>query len=624
MQFHVRRSLSKIDSTSALDRAAKLFDNTWCTLPWQLTDFCLGDLQVLTQMRLCMFDQSRVVTEILCRADWGQVSELISSNNMGELTTNAWTEISAIIIQLTVMFSDNKMPQWLLTNGVMNQEVLLKLLAQIDWNYFHNICCTHNASGPWIIRPYTFSAHVERSGASARLTRASKLLLEACKIGFPKKPNCQAISIALDNSLGLIGLSICHGWNQSDMTNTPGSEDEPMLVYEIPTDIPVELLEGTVELEAIHRQKQQLLERPLSSAEDSDVIEILKCFKLSAYEQYDLLREALDLLLTFQEGVLIGKDCYRYSNHGLIFYDASEYFSLGSSQLLKSRENHEKYSDFAGLFLSYLVGEPCTVVCKLDCAVGDLSLPWDEGAAVFLNSSVANQQTINSSNSSQNLFKRLFSRDKGEPYPSISEMSPRRINDAVTDLQKLRLLFINEIVQSTVIQSASEMTMTPMGRCIISKCTSEREWLSNTHAMSLVETMLRRLFYSAECVESDLDDLELFISRTFATCASYLPQNSPEELLEMANNESFRQCCLLTAIFSIEARHRTTVLEKYEWQNLVVMILQISEKCHPAKVHSLELILVWLCLLDWLNDTRWRRLPPGTQVQLKRLIVLSR
>ena len=93
---------------------------------------------------------------------------------------------------------------------------------------------------------------------------------------------------------------------------------------------------------------------------------------------------------------------------------------------------------------------------------------------------------------------------------------------------------------------------------------------------------------------------------------------------------TFAQSCarmkrpLLCAFALVSARHASSMLDKFSWQERVVAAIQAAHVADGNAEHPLEVCAPWLEILQWIHDNRWRRLPPGEGfVFLQYLKILS-
>jgi hypothetical protein len=87
-------------------------------------------------------------------------------------------------------------------------------------------------------------------------------------------------------------------------------------------------------------------------------------------------------------------------------------------------------------------------------------------------------------------------------------------------------------------------------------------------------------------------------------------------LLDFVNRPYLDNYPLLIHTVVQEAQKRALISEKYEWQKCVIVVLQVMQRPFKASIESKDLISLWLHSLEWLNDSRWRRLPAGECMKL--------
>jgi hypothetical protein len=100
-------------------------------------------------------------------------------------------------------------------------------------------------------------------------------------------------------------------------------------------------------------------------------------------------------------------------------------------------------------------------------------------------------------------------------------------------------------------------------------------------------------------------------SMRFATAAA--AGLEPAALLGLARRAVALRRPLLAAFALERLRQETLPLDKGTWQSVVVRVLGAARAAEANAEQPLEAVAVWLEALPWINDSRWRRLPPGAR-----------
>ena len=86
-----------------------------------------------------------------------------------------------------------------------------------------------------------------------------------------------------------------------------------------------------------------------------------------------------------------------------------------------------------------------------------------------------------------------------------------------------------------------------------------------------------------------------------------------EYFLSLAREMNDLRRPLLTALSLEGARSHASILDKVPWQAAVESVLLTVTLTESNFMYPLDSVHVWLESLSWINDSRWRRLPPGNQ-----------
>jgi len=537
------------------------------------------------------------------------------------------SEIVAMILHLSIMRSASDLPDWMKIDNNLNENILLNLMQDMDWNIFQDICGESLIPGPWIIQPIVLgSANGNSQELVSRVKRIAKLLC-ICS----QRSSVESTGIALEAILPLLGFSLCSGrLSLNDREGFTGGK------VELPESIPVELLQGTVELEQLKIQNSDAREIQSGSCRRLKSMLVQSCFKLTLYDHIEIFDMVLDTCSKYSDLDLL-KPLKSYV-HGMNArqvqsYDPWAYFSLpGAAMGTFEPRSVTQDTSVIEKVLRAMADESSTLFLSIDLNFGSDALPWFIG-----------DFEVSSSHLSQSQQSRKFSPARALHFASIHQertasASSSELIDSErhsTDLEALYFILSSKFEQYAINRDNLHLSNIGISSCNV---LFGKDLFDNEVIVFLFERLIRKLSTAARMTKrEDGEELELGVPRVpvspIAGDSSSIDDKSKSRpmlqeefrraipksinalsLLKVAIRSSLDNHPLFITVIVQEAQKRALISEKYEWQKYVILVLKAMQRPYKSSMEAKDVINLWLHSLEWLNDSRWRRLPAGEKL----------
>ena len=635
LQDVFRNSLATIDKLYPL-LGSEVFSRFWSQIPWPLSSFHLQKIESIRSIRKCMCDPSGAGLRLILSLNWnfdenGQiVSDPCKSRTHGARISPAIkSEIVAIILHLTIMRNASDLPEWMKATDDLNEELLYDLMLGMDWKVFQVICGESSIPGPWIIQPIVLgSVNGSSQQLAARVKRIAKLL---CRVSS-QISTVEVTGITLETILPLFGFSVCTG-----RLNLDDREGFVCGKVELPESIPVELLQGTIELEQLQIQSRDAREIQSGSDPGSKSMSVHSCFKLTLFDHVEIFDLVLDSCSKYSNSDLLKtfKSYIHVMNAPEVFpYDPWTYFSLPGPAIDPSEDRIANQDTcIIEQVLRVMAEEASTVILSNDFSFDSDALPWYIGdfevssrhpsqnqqrkfsPARALHFARANRETTTSASStemksSDSHYKHL----EALQFILSSKFEEYAINSGNLHLSSIgtsscNVLFSKDLFDHEVIVFLFERIIRKLGSTAGMKKRGDDDALESSVAKVPVSPVAGE--------SSSMDDREEASPNLQEEFRKFIPKSIlAVSLLYFANRPCLNNHPLLITTIVQEAQKRELISEKYEWQKCVILVLQAMQCPFRTSIESKDLINLWLHSLEWLNDSRWRRLPAGKCLKL--------
>lgn len=609
-------------------------------------------------------------------------------------------ELGAVVLQAAVLLPHSELPHWMLDvlgDGQYTDPSIVALLASADWGYLRAIIGVTSPL-PWLAAPLFQVSQQASGGTDQRVVDAALVLCRAAE----RRGTAIAAETACAAVRPLIGLSMCQGYQVEQGQPRPSAPAAPAHeLLSIPSDIPPELLEGTVELEQMRLQQEELrlaheqaeaaaaaaaAEGPAGSG--MPLIEVSSCFRLSAQQHLMLVQQGLGPLAREHAAgaalkSITGERCPAFleavppsttaAESGVVHWSPSPLGSLLQAQKAstasyqansggnKGRSASRASSDVASVFatlLAPLVSSPLTLIVQERIPFGNATLPWDTDAALFITSGGGGAPLQQSGRSMRALRQQLSTllRLGNDEAPVVDPAA--ELNRVLADLPALRNLLVTLVEEACRREDPSGSLL---ASCLLREVMLFPPLQESVASVALAENLLRRLAsppavaasipppsaanYGAPLVQfapSDPAVVPVMAASNLGTTVTQLESSVEAEMGRPGINDrgivlptsmqqalsaasgipatslvAFGRSCaalkrpLLCAFVLERGREAALTMDKAEWQALVTQVLESATSADSNAEHPLELVAVWLEVLNWLEGKRWRALPPG-------------
>lgn len=563
----------------------------WDRIPWQLSSFHLNEQVGSLQEIRSIMCSSAFSLSLLLRADWSPFVEVVREGNRKKLDPRTLAECGVVIMYLTISVPDWQLPGWLLNEeGEMDVNFLQKIAILIDWKYIkhHIVSMRHEKPYPWIASPIVSTiASGTREEVSTRLKRT---LLVLSRAACSTEIGVEGFDAVFQTLSDVLGFSLCSVVETSSASILPTQRDKMV----VPEDIPLELLEGTMEMEQMKIQDTEN-----SNPQDSDAVELRSCFRLSVSDHAEVVRSLVSMVQSTMDTASMLK------SHNNPIWDESQFRgsiitwdpSSGNFTTIycKTAELTCATTVVEALLLA-LASDPITLMTTDPVPCGGKDPPWFTGDRLFTNLSDTGKQDRRYS------LKRLL---RGISHMGRSDSHPASLN-VVNDMESLRI-YLYKIIEDECIQNEAQNFLSPLGQASIRGvllCDS-LEGIPPAHEFA--EGVLRQVLLHSN--QPPISGSSIEEDHSIKMDAFYPENVSIDRFLGLAQIAAEAECPLLSTFLLKQAFRRSSKIEKSEWQFTITKVLQTVR---VGKKLTMESILLWLHLLDWLNDPCWRRLPPGS------------
>ena len=565
----------------------------WDRIPWQLSSFHLDEQMASLQDIRSSMCFSVFPLSLLLRADWSPFLEVVREGNRKKLSPSTIAEGGMVIMYLAISVPDWQLPGWLLDEkGELNIDFLQKIIILIDWNYIKDQVVPMRREKPhsWILSPIVSTiASGTREEVSTRLKRTLMALSTASS---SPETDQDCFDVVFQTLTDVLGFSLCSIVQTSSASILPSQSDKMV----VPDDIPLELLEGTMEMEQLKIQNAD--NRHLQR---SNAVELRSCFRLSVSDHVDIVQS----LVSMVQSALDDEESMSKKHQKGPIWNQSQFSGSIITWVPSSSNFTTIYSKAADLtcastvveaLLLALASDPITLMTTEPVPFGSTDPPWFTGDRLFTN--LSNTEKVDGKYS----LKRLM---RGISHMGSNGSHPAPLN-TVNDMESLRIYLYNTI-EDKCIQNDAPNFLSRLGRASLRDVLLCDSLERIPHAHEFAEGILRQVLLhtspppiSGNTIEED-DSIQM---------DAFYPENvSIDRFLGLAHIVAATECPLLSTFLLKQAFHRSTTIEKSEWQFTITKVLQTVK---VGKKLTMESVLLWLHLLDWLNDPRWRRLPPGS------------
>ncbi len=659
-------------------------------------------------------------------------------------------EVGLLLLHCSIFLPDSPIgiPEWsqkiLLGRTAAGEDeaeaedvAIIRLLAASDWHLIESTLTrttsTTSNKVPWLVLPMVLAPGSIYGDVGDRVVHAGYVLSRAAE----KEGSATAARVVVNAVHPLLAFSICQGvqismGQQMQSLSLGGGagnravEDAATAaalaasiashqLVDIPDDIPEELLEGTVELEQLRLQREQIRiaqeeaaaaavvgataassqnAGATSSGPAVPLIEVSGCFRFTPAQHVTLLRDVL--------GPLAAK----HAQHVNISTITAEQCAPEKREEVKSSKKDEEQPAAAVAamlcvsLLQPLVLDPVTLLTQDTLSYTNSELPWvmeNTSKAVFISnvfggsggaggrhqSGISSQRPGRSMRALRQQISSLLRLREGASPSSLSNQDPfssssssfteddrdMALNQAVTDALSLRNLMGHVIEDAAVRAVYSVQHDKRLGACLLRCILLTPSVYYSAFIAHVGENILRGLasptphgnstsvhtgdssvgvrggynngfeeqVHASEeipVIEAAGEDTKgVAASKNTAAATASLDVGSsastvsvpksmhfaavatsnldPTYLLEYAQAAARMRRPLLTAYALASARHAATLLDKTTWQGLVIEALKVVQQSESNAEHPLDVVAPWLESLNWIADTRWRRLPSG-------------
>lgn len=634
LQNSVRIPLIDLDAKSRM-KCSSVVQSIWSQMPWSMTFFHLDNVDVLRSLRICLSDRSQAALCITQMAEWSQLNDRVKNapNDQNfqfdkHFSSAMLAEIFAIVIHTTIILNDERLPSWMFDGLNLDFSLCDALMKSMDWDYFYSQILPSKVPGPWLLQPIVLCAIQDVNGVEDRIIRALSLLWS-----FARPEYETSVKTVMALSLPLMGVSVCQGNKVQTVESSNSVPFRPTV--EVPEDFPRELLEGTFELEQLKLQDTEQIAEPTAGC--LEVISISSCFKLSFLNHITIMKQVCDLVSHFQKW---NKNNGEFSEEKLESKNSLVFCQVEDAYRSMSEDTQPTapppMNENLGAFLcSIIIHEPLTIIVNHAVAVGSNTMPWNKSENVFLTRWNEPPSRKHSLRSLRNLVTRIMGLRRRDEQEDGHDGD---LEASVTDWGPLASALSAVVEEYTVHQTGRHAELTMLGRSLLELFFSVNSYRYNRKMLSLVENILRRVIVlmgssnTAEESQSDISEEvariaidssdrqegsqlieKLHFNRVSAEFNRCIASGmNAASLLEIANVEEASNHPLLITFLAMEAEKKALISEKFEWQALVVALLSAVRCSHGSEQNPSEIVILWLHALEWLNDTRWRRLPVGT------------
>lgn len=586
MSPHIRNIDKQYDNLGS-----DVLQSYWDRIPWQLSSFHLDEQVGSLQEIRSLISSSIFPLSLLLRADWSPFLEVVRDGKTKTLHPSTVSECGVVIMHLAISVPDWQLPGWLLNEkGELNTDFLQKISILMDWKYIKDHIAPMRREKPhsWILSPIVSTiASGTKDEVSIRLKRT---LLALSRASCSPEMVQEFFDVVFQTLTDVLGFSLCSIVETSSASILPSQSDKMV----VPDDIPLELLEGTMEMEQIKTQNASH-----KHLQESNAVELRSCFRLSVSDHVDIVHSLVSMVQSAldEESML--------KNHSGPIWEQSQFRGSIITWDPSSSNFTTIYSKAADLtcgstvveaLLLALASDPITLMTTKPVPFGSTDPPWFTGDRLFTNLSDTDKMDRRYS------LKRLL---KGISHIGGNDSHSASLN-TVNDMESLRIC-LYKIIEDECIQNDAPNFLSGLGYASLREVLLCDSLEGIPHAHEFAEGIIRQVLVhtnpppiSGNTIEED---------NSIQMDAFYPDNVSIDRFLRLAHTAAVTECPLLSTFLLKQAFHRCATIEKSEWQFTITKVLQTVK---VGKKLTMESVLLWLHLLDWLNDPRWRRLPPGS------------
>lgn len=662
-----------------VEMARGAFETVWTSIPWHT--YFASSLHLVTDdaqlrekvtrlrdhLRFAADGAALHVIKAVKQQDWEALVERALRSDASTLST----DLALLIVESFVAYDATDLPRFLLNEaqlggpglGDSSDEPLLSsslvavtLLAHADWSILNSLDSTDPAHNDAHVASWLVSRFLSTLGWSTtegnpldRLVNVSHLL----SAGAIASSSGEALSVASSMIHPLVGLSICRcAEPSSTMGEVPfagqvfhgdGDNDENAF-----PEIPEELLQGTVEMQAIEelRSRQEIV-RLMKEEEGAvsavtpvgttgrGVVEVLGCLRMTPAQVVALYEFALVPLAkaAIVKGTMPGEGDLK-----------AQYGEMG---------NRGQHPDSVIALCLPLTRRPTTILTTISIArfpSSNANIPWYEESEQAAVEGSMGGEGLGSEPEQEPLF--VFAGPEKDSDSALTSQhrtwtSARYWGDILKGKHSLRGFqiqrgrgdeetdndldsshrFKQEVATLLIRCARNDQDFAgPLFRCCMYSFTHSRQrTILYDVAENLVIAALSRADNSEEHTGKEdtfAQDVTVLDKYNQINVSENMKRNrlvqaisdiDAGQLTECARRAAAAHHPFLAAFFLETARRSATLLEKMSWQRIVIDVFGVAAEADVSVTdgRSVLVLSLWLAALSWLDDPRWRKLPPG-------------